>query len=900
MRKSFIKSLLIVVMALLLVFMLVACDKDSNNPTPDPDPTPDPTPSTGITTAQYFNELWALTSDIGSKEVGKTDDIALEFGLEFAINTRNVNTNAIYQQIDLGFDIQAVVGRTKETADNTALKVKLYDPSDKEHTEILSLYLLARDLDNLYIDFGGKNIKLPHNLVSTVWNEVLGEEGSLAAKIPGALDTKLFKEMSANDIINGITETFGKDWNLNSLITSVTKTLGLDLKEMLGTWDGTISLMVGLTTLFDKNGNLDILAVLSSNMLQGMFVAQQTTDSATGVETFKASLPDVLPNGDSGAVGMLVSLVDGMLDGNKYAQFENKDQLKEYLAEKKSIYIAKYDNDKITGYEEYKKTIKPETLDDEDCLKYYYVTNPTSLNLLGNIFGSSNSEIALSFNKKDNAIQDFTISAQLGGLTTEMTVIDGAGQEVNMAVVPELAITISSLKVAKADKDNGVQITPADYKTSIALDEQMSFEVSGITINDLSTIFGGENEGTTSADKEDSFTLNHRVEIGFQGQIDLLNGRTVEKEEENNGAVTSAEEEEAIANQTQLYAYVRLVDLGTNKVTNLIHASFANGKLAIQVEESIASTAIALVKDMFNKDLGLDGVNSFYLDLSDFNIADNFHALVVMIAESFFEEEQTAGTAAGAQVAWVTNTVKAVKAALTYITTDNNLVVATDDVLKSAIQFTDILYGGNKDYDWTVENREEFFVNMLNNPPLNPEDNTIGELLGGIIYKLIEGLTPSDDETNGNVVTQAEEEEPSIMDYALTALYLFAQHVEIAGVELTEDDVKDGLSYYDKAILAVLHGGVEIKADAKNGFHLSVTAKVKDAHITIAEKLEVIDTEDAPLTDLYADYEALVKEQGDTSAWKDLNELWNELFPKQPAPPQGGEGGTDNGGNDAE
>lgn len=860
MKKSFIKSLLIVVMALLLVFTLVACDKPENGgggkkPTPTPPgPGPDdptPIPSTALTAADYFDKLWTLTSEIGEEKVGEKDDIALEFGLEFAINTRNSATKAIYQQIDLGFDVQAVLGRTDKTADNTSLKVKLYDPSDKEHTEILALYLLASDLDNLYIDFGGKHIQLPHNLVSTIWNEVLGEDGELSEQIPGALSKKLFMDMSANDIINGVTSAFGDDWNLNALITSVASTFGLNLKEMLGTWDSTIAMALGATSLFDSKGNIDLISILKTDFANELFFAEKST--VNGVTTYKAALNNTLMN-------LITGIVDGMLDGNKYAQFESMEQLKAHLAEKKDVYfIAKYEEEKPV-YNTIK--VNADSLEGYDYMNYFYVTNPEAMNMVANLFGSANNEIALSFREKDSSIEDFTISAMLGGLAANMTVVNAAGQSVNQTVVPEVAITISALKLAKVNNENKVQINTKDYKQSIALDEQVAFEVSGITIKDLSTIFGDE-EGETSADKEDSFTLNHRVEIGVQGQIDLVNGRTV----------ANVEKAEAVANQTQLYAYVRLVDLGTKKVTNVVHASFANGKLAVQVEENIASEVVNILKEM-DKDFGLDGVNSFYLDLSDFNIADEFHDMVVKFAEGFFGDDENAVTAADKpQAKWVTKVFNVVKAALKYVKTNNDLVVSTDDVLKSAIEFTDILYKGNKDYTWTVAEREKFFVNMLNNPPLDPENNTIGELLGTILVQIMDGFKKPED-PNGDVQVQADE--PSIMDCALTALYLFAQHVELAGVELTDEDVKAGTSYYDKAIAAVLHCAVEIKGDAKNGLHLSVTVKVKDAHITIAEKLEVIDTAAAPLTDLYKEYETLVKDGDDTSAWKNIADFFPE------------------------
>ena len=184
---------------------------------------------------------------------------------------------------------------------------------------------------------------------------------------------------------------------------------------------------------------------------------------------------------------------------------------------------------------------------------------------------------------------------------------------------------------------------------------------------------------------------------------------------------------------------------------------------------------------------------------------------------------------------------------------------------------------------------------MLKNPPLKDDTSTLGKLLGNMIVELkeiVKGFFPEKGETpEGNeAVTQADEDEmPKLMQYALKALYLIAQQIEIDGVELTQADKDAGVTYYEKAILAVLHCGAEIKLDAKDGFHVSATVTVGKAHITIAEKLEVIDTESTPLSDLYKEYEE-VKDTDNAKAWKDIDELWNELFPKKPDQGEGNNG----------
>ena len=153
--KSWLKSLLIVVMAVVLVFSLVACNKD-NGPK-------DGTP-VRETSAEYFTALWNSTSSIGADTIANNADLAIGFGVEISIDTFNEVLNEVHQQIDLGLDVQAVVGRTEATAGNTAVKIRLYDPTDANHQEILTLYAFANDIDNIYIDFAGNNVKLTNNL----------------------------------------------------------------------------------------------------------------------------------------------------------------------------------------------------------------------------------------------------------------------------------------------------------------------------------------------------------------------------------------------------------------------------------------------------------------------------------------------------------------------------------------------------------------------------------------------------------------------------------------------------------------------------------------------------------------------------------------------------------------
>ncbi len=946
MKKSWIRTLLIVVMALLLIFTLVACnpDKDDNGGSDNPPPYNPPNKEWegDPEVKAHWDRLWELTSKIGETAVEGDDDLAVELGLQIALNIRNANSDTLYQQIDLGLDIQAVIGgrqnaataadgEKESTAENTSIKIKLYDPTDSAHTEIAALYLLGSDLDNLYVDFGGKNIKIPHNLVSTVWNEVLKKEGNLIDELPGALNNPFLniggEEQSINGLINTFTDAFGADWTLNTLVNSLVKMFGLkDTIENILKENQLIASALGIDNVFDDKGQIDILKILTGEVTTTVFTAK--TNESNGVINHKVELNE-----------NIWAMIVGMLDD-----------------------IGKENN----------------------------------LQLGTNLLKGAGSSLSISYNEKVNEIQDFTIAARLGALSTDLD---------SKTVVPELAIKISSLKIEKANQENKVQIAPASYKTNIALDEQLSFEVSGLTLKNYKDILGGGNDanpdtGVTSAegDENPDLVLNHRVEIGIQGQLDLIGGRTVvnPNPDGNQGGTAddTAQPTEPQTNQTKLNAYVRIVDLSktADNVTNIIEASFVNSKLGIKIDSTVAAVAGQVLTEMgFVPDgVNLEGVNSLYLDL-DINIADMVHDLVVNIASKIYKEWQldhpddptpdadpnvktvafkygkryvgefvkvTKGTAltdeqipviiadagyifegwyvgdtkieAGTVIeediiatpkfkeapttpeeptapkdygAIIVKAVKIFKVALPYVSTNNNIVVSTNDLLPVVVDICNIWRGQdgpNAKDKWTVENREAAILESLNNPPLDPDNNTVGELIGQIIVILTTPAEPPVEDVPGTTADEPTvpptEEEPTLWDCVLTLLYKVAPHVEIDGVEI--DPEVEGQTMYDAIILAALHGALEVKADAKNGFHLNVNYTFAGAHIGVTEKFEVIETNKDTFKDIYAEYETAVENGGDVSNWLDIS----NLLPKKQIINVAGNtfvfsGYTDNNGN---
>lgn len=307
--KSWIKTLLIVVLALIMVVSLVACDKDDDNKNQSNN-----NENNQGETSEYFKKLWNLSSKIGADTIGNDDTIALDLDMELSLGTRQVKVPyALLQQIDLGIELQAVVDRkngvqdataSAEAQDNrrknkTAVKLRLYDPS--ANNQILALYLFADDLENLYIDFAGQSVKVPNNVAEVVWNEVLGNSTYLGDEIPNGLLNKFIGEENAkqsiNDIINTFVSKFGDNWTLNTLINGLVKMFDINLSELitnLGEDAAGVLKALGISSaadILDSNGDVDLMKLLSGTLGKAFAYSEKQDGS---VKTYKADISETL------------------------------------------------------------------------------------------------------------------------------------------------------------------------------------------------------------------------------------------------------------------------------------------------------------------------------------------------------------------------------------------------------------------------------------------------------------------------------------------------------------------------------------------------------------------------------------------------------------------------------
>lgn len=318
MKKLSIRSLLIVVLALVLVFSLVACgdkDKGGNN---GGNNTPPPPPDTTANVKNYFNTLWEKSTGIGGEKIGANDDLKVSLGLTVALDFADSN-GSVKDSIDLGILLDVVLDRSSGTdkSTNTAIKAKFYDPTSGENW--FSAYYFFNDVDNLYIDYAGQHVQIPFSYLNDTYNKNFYNFVFNDKVIKDKVDDKgqVTKEgKTIAQIITALTENMGSSWDLNVLIGDVLKVFDIDIKSAKDTISGVLE-MIGIKAddAFDAQGNINIKNILTNDTVAEFFVNDETTTTTeNGVTTYVTKLAPSVLDMLSMVGGSLPESLKGLLD----------------------------------------------------------------------------------------------------------------------------------------------------------------------------------------------------------------------------------------------------------------------------------------------------------------------------------------------------------------------------------------------------------------------------------------------------------------------------------------------------------------------------------------------------------------------------------------------------------
>lgn len=318
MKKLSIRSLLIVVLALVLVFSLVACgdkDKGGNN---GGNNTPPPPPDTTANVKNYFNTLWEKSTGIGGEKIGETDDLKVSLGLTVALDFADGN-GSVKDSIDLGILLDVVLDRSSGTdkSTNTAIKAKFYDPTSGENW--FSAYYFFNDVDNIYIDYAGQHVQIPFSYLNDTYNKNFYNFVFNDKVIKDKVDDKgqVTKEgKTIAQIITALTKNMGSSWDLNVLIGDVLKVFDIDIKSAKDTISGVLG-MIGIKAddAFDAQGNINIKNILTNDTVAEFFVNDETTTTTeNGVTTYVTKLAPSVLDMLSMVGGSLPESLKGLLD----------------------------------------------------------------------------------------------------------------------------------------------------------------------------------------------------------------------------------------------------------------------------------------------------------------------------------------------------------------------------------------------------------------------------------------------------------------------------------------------------------------------------------------------------------------------------------------------------------
>lgn len=286
MKKISIRSLFIVILALVLVFALVACgNKDDNKGGNTGGGGGGQTTPTKDTTnvKNYFNTLWEKSTGIGGEAIGEKDDLKVSLDLAVALDLVDKNGKG-YDTLDLGIALELVLDRSsgKDKSTNTAIKAKIYDPSNGENW--FTAYYFFNDVDNIYIDYAGQNVKIPFSYLNNTYNKSFYNF---------IFNDKIVKGKSIAEVITALTQNMGSSWDLNTLVGDVMKVFNVDVAKFKDTISGVLGLLEGFNVddAFDAQGNLNIKSILTNDMIAGFFANDETTTVTNGdVTTYTTKL----------------------------------------------------------------------------------------------------------------------------------------------------------------------------------------------------------------------------------------------------------------------------------------------------------------------------------------------------------------------------------------------------------------------------------------------------------------------------------------------------------------------------------------------------------------------------------------------------------------------------------
>ena len=287
MKKLSFKTVALVVMALILVFALVACGETTT--------TGGGGSSQNYTGADYFTTLTESVKSIGKDPIEANEDIQASIALNLALQADGI------ADLDLSLLLDVVYDRAENGVGNTfsAAHIAIVDNNGSLTSvgqNIIAANYYINDPTKLYLELCNEKVVLSFDATGD------GNQGFatyLTNFLTSTFTAGLFEGLSIDGMIETVVETFGPDFAIDNLATAIGSLFGFDLNEL-------IEMAADLLGLEGDVANLNGLLSAAGSLLIADGSVKKTTEGTSTV--WEAALSGTVTN----LVGEIAS---GLLDG---------------------------------------------------------------------------------------------------------------------------------------------------------------------------------------------------------------------------------------------------------------------------------------------------------------------------------------------------------------------------------------------------------------------------------------------------------------------------------------------------------------------------------------------------------------------------------------------------------
>ena len=288
MKKLSFKAVALVVMALILVFALVACGETTT------------TGGGGGSTSQkydgadYFTALTESVKSIGKEPIDANEDIQASLAINLALEANGI------ADLDLSLLLDVVYDRAENGVGNTfsAAHIAIVDNNGSLTSvgqNIVSANYYINEPTKLYLELCNEKVVFQFDATGD-GNKNFATY--LTNFLTSTFTAGLFEGLSIDGMIETVVETFGPDFAIDNLATAIGSLFGFDLNEL-------IAMAADLLGLTEDVANLNGLLNAAGSLLIADGSVKKTTEGTSTV--WEAALSGTVTN----LVGEIAS---GLLD----------------------------------------------------------------------------------------------------------------------------------------------------------------------------------------------------------------------------------------------------------------------------------------------------------------------------------------------------------------------------------------------------------------------------------------------------------------------------------------------------------------------------------------------------------------------------------------------------------